>query len=137
MGGSVIYILLATLILLGILARVLSLRKGSKDKQTPSFPNPDPECCGAHDICEKDSLLSSSSQIEYFEDEELDNYIERPEDTYQQEEVEEFREVLLTLREQEVAAWLKSLQLRNIKLPVEVRDEALLIVSELRESPTK
>ena len=41
-------------------------------------------------------------------------------------------DVFYTLREQDVAGWLRSLQLRDIALPDELRDEALLIVSERR-----
>jgi hypothetical protein len=36
----------------------------------------DAECCGQHEICEKDSLLAAvSTQIEYYDDEDLDEYI--------------------------------------------------------------
>ena len=41
-------------------------------------------------------------------------------------------DVFYTLKENEVASWLKSMQLRNIQLPIAIRDEALLIVSERR-----
>ncbi len=44
--------------------------------------------------------------------------------------------VFYTLKEQDVAGWLGSLQLRNIQLPNNLRDEALLIVSERRAKTT-
>ena len=35
----------------------------------------DPECCGMHETCEKDSLLAAvSKEIEYYDDEELDRF---------------------------------------------------------------
>ena len=75
-------------------------------------------CCGQHETCERDSLLAAvSKKIEYYNDEEA---------------IEEFSEVLYTLREVEVAGWLRSLQLRGINLPDALKDEAFLIIGERR-----
>ena len=39
----------------------------------------DAECCGQHEICEKESLLAAvSKKIEYYDDEELDRFRGRP-----------------------------------------------------------
>ncbi len=93
----------------------------------------DSECCGQHEICEKESLLAAvSKQIEYYDDEELDRFKDVRSDEYKEEEVEEFREVLYTLQDTEVAGWLRSLQLRRINLPDTLKDEAFLIVGERR-----
>lgn len=93
----------------------------------------DTACCGMHVTCEKDSLLASVSQeIEYFDDEELDEYAGRPADSYTAEETEQFRDVLLTLLPADIAPWARSIQLRGIELPVDVRDELLMIVAEAR-----
>lgn len=89
-------------------------------------------CCGLHDVCEKDSLISADTEIIYFEDEELDAFSERSSDTYTEEEIEIFEDILLTLKENEVGEWLKSLQLRKIELPQSVKDEALMIIAERR-----
>ena len=53
-------------------------------------------------------------------------------DAYDEEAVEEVSEVLYTLREVEVAGWLRSLQLRGINLPDALKDEAFLIIGERR-----
>lgn len=91
------------------------------------------ECCGAHEVCERDSLLAAvSKRIEYYDDEELDAYRGTPAEAYSDTAVDEFREVLYTLREDEVAGWVRSLQLRGIFLPEDIRDEAFLIVGERR-----
>ena len=91
------------------------------------------ECCGQHEVCEKDSLLAAvSKQIEYYEDEELDRFRGRKGDEYTPEETEEFRYVLYTMRTDEVAGWVRSLQLRQVNLPDEVKDEVFLIVEEMR-----
>lgn len=91
----------------------------------------DMECCGQHEVCERDKLRAAFlAKPEYFDDEELDRFAGRHPDNYTQEEEDEFREVLYTTLEQEVGDWMRSLQLRGINLPTTLRDEALLIVSE-------
>lgn len=93
----------------------------------------DSVCCGMHSTCEKDSLLAAvSERVEYFDDEELDRFAGRKGDEYEEKEVEEFRDVLLTLLPKDVAPWARSIQLRGIELPDEVRDELLLMVGEQR-----
>ena len=54
-------------------------------------------------------------------------------DSYSTAEIAEFGEVLYTLRSEEVAGWVRSLQLREIELPDPLKDEVLLIVGERRE----
>lgn len=95
-------------------------------------PRPD-GCCGQHAVCEKESLLAAMSKdIEYYDDEELDRYRCTPADQYTDEQVEEFREVLSTMQESDVAGWVRSLQLRGIEIPEDLRDDIILIVGELR-----
>lgn len=99
----------------------------------PEIVEADAECCGQHEVCEKESLLAAvSKQVEYYDDEELDRFRGRASDDYSEEEVEEFREVMFTCQEEEVAGWCRSLQLRGIELPDELKDELFLIVGELR-----
>lgn len=93
----------------------------------------DMECCGQHETCEKDSLLAAvSKNVEYYNDEELDRFRGRTSDGYSEAETEEFREVLYTMKEVEVAGWVRSLQLRAVELPDGVKDEVFLIVGERR-----
>ena len=116
------------------------LRRGEiSPEEIPQEVNPvDMECCGAHEVCEKDSLLAAlSKQIEYYNDEELDRFRGREGDEYTPEEADEFRDVLYTMRSDEVAGWVRSLQLRMVNLPDEVKDEVFLIVGERRVSHTQ
>lgn len=95
---------------------------------------PPAECCGQHEVCERESLLAAvSRKVEYYDDEELDRFRGRPSGAYTEEEIEEFREVMYTCREEEVAGWSRSLQLRGVELPDELKDELFLIVRERRE----
>lgn len=102
-------------------------------KKEPSVKTINDECCGQHQICEKESLLAAvSKQIEYYDDEELDSFKGRSSDTYTSKEIEEFRDILYTMKEEEVAGWSRSLQLRGIELPDELKNEVFLIVGERR-----
>ncbi len=92
------------------------------------------DCCGAHEVCEADSFLSSNDNIEYYNDEELDRFKGIHPNEYKDEAIEEFRDVLYTLKEREIAGWAKSMQLREIELPDVIRDEVLMIVEERRNA---
>ena len=92
-----------------------------------------PKNVGQHETCERDSLLAAvSKKIEYYDDEELDRFRGLEGDEYEEDAVDEFREVLYTLQSEEVAGWLRSLQLRGVNLPDALKDEAFLIVGERR-----
>lgn len=103
------------------------------DKTAPADDSADGGiCCGMHTVCEKTNLSPITGEIVYYDDEELDRFRGRSADSYTPEEVEEFRDVLLTLLPEDVAGWSRSIQVREINLPTDVRDELLMIVSELR-----
>ena len=89
-------------------------------------------CCGLHLVCEKTGLAPIGDEIVYYDDEELDRFAGRSPESYNPEEKEEFRDVLLTLLPQDVAGWARSITLRKISLPEDVRDELLMIVAEQR-----
>lgn len=102
-------------------------------KAAPEIVEADAECCGQHEICEKESLLAAvSKKIEYYDDEELDKYIGTAPDRYTPEQEEEFRDIFYTMQSEDVAGWVRSLQLRGIALPDNIKDEVFLIVGERR-----
>lgn len=129
----VLYMIIA-LALLGLIAGIVSWWNYRHAPKEEPIVNPaDMECCGQHEVCEKESLLAAiSKQIEYYDDEELDRFKGRGGDDYTEEEAEEFRNVLYTMRSEEVAGWVRSLQLRQVNLPDDVKDEVFLIVGERR-----
>ena len=87
-------------------------------------------CCGMHITCEKDSLATLSTEIIYYDDEELDAYRGRESHAYSPDEEEAFREVLYTMRPDEVPAWVRALQVRGIALPDALKDEVLMLIDE-------
>ena len=113
------YILIALSLICLVLVLVLRF-SGKGDTETAAAeaaPRPD-GCCGAHEVCEKESLLAavSKGQIDDSEDEELAAFQGRPADQYSEAETEAFRDVLYTMRSEEVAGWVRSLALRGVEL---------------------
>ena len=136
------WILIISLVVVVAVAAVAGLWRNRKLRQQmergeiqamPEVKPVDSECCGQHEVCEKESLLAAVSRgVEYYDDEELDRYIGTPSEAYTAEQEEEFRDVLYTMRDEEVAGWVRSLQLRGIALPEGVKDEVFLIIGERR-----
>ncbi len=87
-------------------------------------------CCGLHLVCEKGLPKMPGEPAEYFEDEELDRFQGRGADDYDEAETEEFRDVLLTLRRDEVVLWAQSLEQRGLVPPAIVKEELMMMLSE-------
>lgn len=81
------WILIIGLVLLGIIALIAGYIRNNRLKKKiergeldhmPEVKEVDAECCGQHEVCEKDSLLAAvSKKIEYYDDEELDLFTEK------------------------------------------------------------
>ena len=122
-------------------------RKEQNNKPTPapsdttqkSFPSgedigeaEDDGCCGEHLVCERETLLQTNAEVIYYDDEELDALAGIAAEDYTKEQYQMIREVFETLKASDVPGWVRSIQLRNIQLPLDIREEALLIVVERR-----
>ena len=89
------------------------------------------ECCGEHEVCEKGRIKRAlRTDIEYFDDEELDRYRGTAPEEYDDDAVEEFREVLYTMHPSEIEDWLKSLELREVALPDALKDELFMLMRQ-------
>lgn len=87
-------------------------------------------CCGRHLVCEKSLSPLPGDKIEYFDDEELDRFAGRQGDSYDEMETEEIREIMMSVRPEELASWARSLQLRNIELPYSLRDMFFMLLKD-------
>jgi len=137
---TVVFIILGCLLAAGVPLYIMELNHQKKEEPESGESEPDnepkesQECCGIHLNCEKTSLVATSVEAPvYYEDEDLDRFAGREADSYDNEEVEQFRDILLTLLPEDVAGWARSLQQRRISLPPDVRDELLMIVNEQRQ----
>ena len=133
-------------VLLGIVILVLFEIRARKEKKNAELLNDaehatdvateqrseDDGCCGEHLVCERETLLQTNAEIIYYDDEELDALAGIAAEDYTKEQYQMIREVFETLKASDVPGWVRSIQLRNIQLPLDIREEALLIVVERR-----
>ncbi|MGQ1909884.1 hypothetical protein ACT3CE_08855 [Marinifilum sp. RC60d5] len=127
-------VLLISLVIIAVIAflvtwigQYLRSKKGvSEDIEESSEPLE--ECCGAHEICETDLLNKLSEEIIYYEDEDLDAYKNFEENDYNDDQIDEFREVLYSLKEKEIEGWIKSLDLRKIEMPSVIKSELVFML---------
>lgn len=132
-------VLLLSLVVMGLVVAVFTLvRNWRKPQADEPLPRPSARpagCCGQHAVCEKTLRLADpSAEPVYYEDEELDTYAGRSADQYSDDEADAFRDVLYTLRPDEIGGWVHSLGLRCIDLPNQVKDEVILLLEERREA---
>lgn len=89
-------------------------------------------CDGSTASCEQVCMMEAAvKDIEYFNDEELDVYKGRDSAAYTDEEAAEFAEVMYTMRPEEVKQWNRSLILREINMPNQIKDEYISIAGEV------
>ena len=134
---------LGALVGLSLIGRLIRKRNGedllppTDEEPTPvattseieALTDDDDECCGEHEVCEKGKIKRAlRTDIEYFDDEELDRFCGTLPDEYDDDAVEEFREVLYTMDPREVDDWLKSLELREVALPDALKDEVFILL---------
>lgn len=86
-------------------------------------------CSGIDESCEQTCVMVAATKgIEYFDDEELDRFKGKDSNEYTDEEADEFSEVLYTMRPEEVKGWNRSLILRGINVPNQIKDELITMI---------
>ncbi|MBQ8046948.1 MAG: hypothetical protein IJ196_03375 [Prevotella sp.] len=122
-------IALAALILLGTVARLAQKGDGSDEPLTVA--DNCSTCSGINEKCEQECMMEAATRdIEYYDDEELDAFAGKRSDDYTDDEAELFREVLTTMLPSDAKGWNRSLILRGINVPDQVKDELLLLLGE-------
>jgi len=129
------YYILGIIILIGITFVYLNRSKGETSTETDTNSVEKPrqvasDCCGAHEICEFDATIFDEEQIVYFDDEELDELRNVREDQLTASQIDNLREVLYTLRTNEIDKWMTSLSRRHIHLPAILLQEARQLIME-------
>lgn len=124
-------ILAVSIIVLGALCALMGfLAKGGEEQPANAEPTC-ATCTGESTKCEQECMLEAAvKDIEYYDDEQLDRFQGRDSDSYDDDEVEEFADVMYTLKEDEVAGWNRSLILRNINFPNQLKDELIALLSK-------
>lgn len=121
--------LILAVIVLGLLTAI-GVKLAGKEAETPIVKGSDcSTCTGDNEKCEQECMLEAAvKEIEYYDDEELDSFAGKASDHYSDEEAETFRDVLYTMRQEEVAGWCRSLTLRGISLPDQIKDEVVMLI---------
>ena len=122
--------ILGLLVLIAIVVLVKVNRKEDNEPEEQETSTLSPDCCGAHEVCEFDRIKMDESIIEYYDDEELDQYKNIDSGDYSNDEIDEFREVLFTLKKDEIRYWLLSIERRKINLPSILQEEARMLMAE-------
>jgi hypothetical protein len=124
---EIILAIVLFLFLVAAIVLIVSVNRKVKAEDQPvpeQQADPDPSCCGAHEICDFDLVKANPEIIEYFDDEDLDRLANTHPDQYSEKDIDELREVLYTLKTHEIRNWLLSLDRRRIHLPDFLKDEA-------------
>lgn len=124
-----LYLVLA-LVVLGLISALFGIFSHRKEEEPLQEGVSCNTCNGENSKCEQDCMMEAAiKEIEYYDDEDLDRFAGREADSYTDEEVEEFSEVLYTMQPEEVAGWNRSLILRGINLPNQLKDEVINFLS--------
>ena len=131
---NIFFIGIGSLLILAIIAAIatkLTKQKvGEPDVIMPTSGDCS-SCDGTDDKCEQVCMMEAATKdIEYYDDEELDRFRGRQSDQYTDEEVEEFATVLYTMQPKEVKGWNRSLILREINLPNQIKDELIAMIED-------
>lgn len=125
------YVVAGLVVLLLLLVFLFSRKeKVGSEVEVNAEAEIDPNCCGAHEVCDKTAEEMIADASKYFEDEELDRFSNQCNIVFEDADIEEFREVLYTLKRNEISTWLSSLEFRKISAPNVIRDEALLLMQD-------
>ena len=73
-------------------------------------------------------MEAATKKVEYYDDEELDRFKGKESNEYTDDEAEEFSEVLYTMRPDEAKGWNRSLILRGINVPNQIKDELIAMI---------
>lgn len=129
MGAVIIFILILAVggIVVGGLQFFFSSKNDGQVVEKPTCST----CNGEDSRCEQECMMEAATKpIEYYDDEELDRFANRPSDSYTDEEAENFREVLYTMKPDDVKGWNRSLILRGISIPDQIKDEVVILLGE-------
>ncbi len=123
------WIFIVAIVVIGTIATGASLLW---DKDSTIQIGSDCSTCSGDDArCEQNCMMEAAvKDIEYFDDEELDRFKLRESSSYTDEEAEEFRTIMESMKPEEVKAWNRSLILREINMPNQIKDEFIMLASQ-------
>lgn len=127
---NIIVISILAIVALGVVVMIGTRIFDSKGTDEPIVvPASDCSSCDGTNVkCEQACQMEAATKpAEYYDDEELDAFRGRRSDEYNDEEATMFAEVLETLRPDEVRPWSRSLIVRGINMPDQIKDEFIAL----------
>ena len=124
------------MVVIGVILYIHDRMTRKPNQQEGEMPKPEQEecndeCCGTHDVCPSEMMLKHlNDPVTYYEDEELDAFKDRDAASYSDEELEQWRDVLYTLKHEELLGWERSIKKRGIQIPDVIKDELLSLYNE-------
>lgn len=125
--GSIIVLFVLLIVGTWIASKIKRGKQTEPEEPTREVPL---DCCGGHEICEFEKLINQPQEIIYFDDEELDRFKGKSPTSYADDEIDEIREILYSIQPKEISLWLKSIELRKIKLPAILQQESRLLIAD-------
>ncbi|MBO7302023.1 MAG: phospholipase [Bacteroidaceae bacterium] len=122
--NTIILSLILVLLVAGFFILNKLYRNRSVADEHHTHDTDDGVCCGKHTNCSKGYDNSNL----YFDDEELDAFKGKAQEDYTDADIEEFRQILYTMKCEEIDTWVHCLQTRGIEIPQVVKEEILLIL---------
>ena len=129
------YIFIA-MVVIGVILYIHDRMTRKPNQQEDEMPQPEQEecndeCCGTHDVCPSEMMLKHlNDPVTYYDDEELDVFKGRDAASYNDDELEQWRDVLYTLKHDELLGWERSIKKRGIQIPDVIKDELLSLYNE-------
>jgi len=134
--SEITIIAIISLLTLGAIAYIFGRNRRSDGSEEPIVvaKGDCSSCTGDDPKCEQVCMMEAATKpIEYFDDEELDEFKGRSASSYTENEIEQFAYVLQTLQAKDAAPWSRSLTLRGIQLPDSLRDELIMLIDSADE----
>ena len=130
------FYIFTAMVVIGVILYIHDRMTRKPNQQEDEMPKPEQEkcndeCCGTHDVCPSEMMLKHlNDPATYYEDEELDAFKDRDAASYNDDELEQWRDVLYTLKHDELLGWERSIKKRGIQMPDVIKDELLSLYNE-------
>ena len=130
------FYIFTAMVVIGVILYIHDRMTRKPNQQEDEMPKPEQEecndeCCGTHDVCPSEMMLKHlNDPVTYYADEELDAFKDRDAASYNDDELEQWRDVLYTLKHDELLGWERSIKKRGIQMPDVIKDELLSLYNE-------
>lgn len=131
-------ILIGLLVAVGLTLYLLDRRNSHSGSKSTTDTSIEPQAgctdvsCVLRETCPSEQLLRGVCEEKtiYYDDEELDAFKGCDPENYTDADIEQFRDVIYTLRRDELLPWYQSISRRGIRLPEGLYRELISLASE-------